>query len=159
MEIKLLRSQPETGAKSTRLRPSAREWTAEAVKGSLFCFKCVSIARETRRGGTRGVTFRLLTCWGAESSPGGLCCEDSSVYVKEANPQTHFISLFFFFGFWFLVFFFYILSPFAIRAYPPMPGWMLPGAGAGTAYGVNSQLGRAGLSPKPKPFQNSYRCK
>lgn len=39
--------------------PSAREWTAEAVNGSLFCFNYGSIVRETRkRGGTRGITLR-----------------------------------------------------------------------------------------------------
>lgn len=58
-EIKLPRSWPETGAKSARLLPSACEWTAEAMNGSLFCFNYGSIVRETRkRGGTRGITLR-----------------------------------------------------------------------------------------------------
>lgn len=43
-----------------------------------------------------------------------------------------------------VVFFFNILSPFAMGAYSPVQGWMPPWAGAETAYGINSRLGRAG---------------
>ena len=156
MEIKLLRSRPETGAKSARLHPSACEWTAEAVNRSLFCFNCFNRQRnEEKRRHTRN-NFQGCSLAGEhESSPGGLCCEDPLVPMNGANPQTHFISLFCPFCCFFLI---YILSPFAIGAYCPVPGWMLPWAGAGTTYGINSRLGRAGLSPKPKPFQNIYQC-
>lgn len=69
MEIELLRSRPETGAKSSRLRPFACKWTAEAVKGSLFCFSYVSVVRGARRrGGTRGTTLRAAR-WRGEQRP------------------------------------------------------------------------------------------
>ena len=149
-EIKLPRSRPETGAKSARRRPPARERTAEAVNRSLFCFNYFSVVREMRRrGGTRGVKFRT-----AESCSGALGCEAAPVCVNGANPQTHFISLFCPF---YCVLFFYVLSLFANGACSPVPGWMLPWVTVGAAYGLNSGLGQAGLSPKPKPFQNAIK--